>query len=186
MCSRCQVISPPRNISMIGWVDMELSYQWALLGPLKPSSMENSISIYILGFIYTNIKMSKFQSFALTIRPRGGILKDGPLQKALETWLENWDYQLYAYEMEGESRHLHAQIFTNDPKRRSDICRRLERIQAKHDPDWSLASKRVLFSGIKVAYNDKYLDYILKEQNETPEGYIEVLSKSRGSGSNSV
>jgi hypothetical protein len=88
--------------------------------------------------------------------------------------------------MEGESRHLHAQIFTNDPKRRSDICRRLERIQAKHDPDWSTASKRVLFSGIKVAYNDKYLDYILKEQNETPEGYIEVLSKSRGSGSNSV
>lgn len=125
--------------------------------------------------------MSKFQSFALTIRPRGGIPKDGAFQKALETWLENWDYQLYAYEMEGADRHLHAQIFSEDPKRRSDICKRLERIQSKHDPDWSTASKRVLFNGIKVAYNDKYLDYILKDQNETPDGYIEVLSKHGGS-----
>lgn len=130
--------------------------------------------------------MSKFHSFALTIRPRGGIPKDGALQKALEKWLYKWDYQLFAYEMEGESRHLHAQIFSDDPKRRSDICTMLKRIQEKHDPDWSKASKTVLFNGIKVAYNDKFLDYILKDQDETPEGYIEVLPKSGGSDTTSV
>ena len=124
--------------------------------------------------------MSKFQSFAITIRPRGGIPKDSPLQKALEKWLYKFPYQLFAYEMEGDSRHLHAQIFSDDPKRRSDICRMVERIQAKHDPNWSVPAKRVLFGGIKVAYNDKYLEYILKDTDETPARYVEVLPESGG------
>lgn len=115
--------------------------------------------------------MKKFKAFALTIRPRGGIPKDGDLQKALEKWLYKFSYQLFSYEMEGKDRHLHAQIFSDDPKRRSDICKMLERIQAKHDPDWSPASKKVLQQGIKIAYNDKYLDYILKDTDETPEDY---------------
>lgn len=150
---------------------------------LKPLLiLEDNLSIYpwfYIDKIYI-YRMSKFRSFAITIRPKGGIQKDSSLEKALETWLYKWPYQLFSYEMEGVSRHLHAQIFSHDPKRRSDICNMLSRIQAKHDPDWSPASKRVLLNGIKVAYDDNYLLYILKDKDENPDRYIEVLPDQVG------
>jgi len=119
--------------------------------------------------------MSKFKSFAITIRPKHGIPERQDLQVHLERQLHRYKYQLFAYEMEGTDRHLHAQIWTDDPKRRSDIVKQFQRIQSRYDPDWSPAAARVCANGIKVAYNDDFLTYILKDTDDHPDRYREVL-----------
>lgn len=119
--------------------------------------------------------MSKYRSFAITIRPKHGVAKDSPLEQAIERQLYRYKYQLFAYEMEDTDRHLHAQIWSEEPKRRSDIVKQFQRIQSRHDPDWSPAASKVLANGIKVAYNDDFLTYILKDTDDNPDRYREVL-----------
>ena len=104
----------------------------------------------------------KFKSYCITVRPKAGL--HGSYAEAIEKYIRKQKYFVYNYEKEDEARHIHAQIFFDDPVRKSNIQTALKRIAEKHDKDWDPASRKVLVSGVKIAYNDNFMDnYITKD-----------------------
>lgn len=107
---------------------------------------------------------SKYKSYCITVRPKNGL--HGDYAAAVEKYIKKQQYFVYQYEKEDEARHIHAQIFFDDAVRKSNIQTALKRIAEKHDSDWSPASRKVLVSGVKIAYNDNFMDnYITKENS---------------------
>ena len=105
---------------------------------------------------------SKFRSFCITVRPKNGLHVE--YAQAVEKYIRKQKHYVYTYEKEAEARHLHAQIFFEDAVRKSNIQTALKRIAEKHDENWNAASRKVLVSGVKIAYNDNFMDnYITKE-----------------------
>ena len=105
--------------------------------------------------------MSKtaYKSYAITIRPKNGLHNE--LDDSVIAWICKHPCYRYVYEMEGEARHLHAQIWLDKPLQIDSIRTAYYRIAKIHDPDWSPASKRVACQGIKIAYNE-WKDYLNK------------------------
>lgn len=101
-----------------------------------------------------------YKSFAITIRPKNGIPAGGTLQNQLLKKLQKYDYCDMWMEKEDEARHMHCQIWVNNPVAIGTIKTAMVRIQEKHDPDWSEQSKKVLREGIKIAYNDWIDNYV--------------------------
>lgn len=112
-----------------------------------------------------------FRSFAITVRPRDGI-SDTTLA-AYQKWFEKVDYAFVCTEKEGVERHLHAQIWTDSPKAKGDIVKQVERISERTINDWDQAQKKVLRSGIKIAYSDWFLDYLA--ENELKDTLCDTL-----------
>ena len=112
----------------------------------------------------------KFKSFAITVRPTNGL--HGDYAEAVEKYIRKQKYFLYNYEKEAEARHIHAQIFFDEPVRKSSIQTALKRIAEKHDKDYSVAARKVLVSGVKIAYSDNFMDnYITKDGEIAMENY---------------
>ena len=99
-----------------------------------------------------------YRSYALTIRPLHGIADQ--TVEALVSWFNKLDYAVAVIEMDNESRHMHAQIWSNQPKRKGDICKALQRICERTIENWDNAQLKVLRMGVKIAYSDWYLDYL--------------------------
>lgn len=113
---------------------------------------------------------SNFQSYCLTVRPREG-LNSRTLDK-LQKWLLRLDYSVAVLEMEGEARHLHAQIWLNTPKPRGDINKQLQRCLEDTIENFDEAQKKVLRNGTKIAYSDWYLDYLTDNSDKDPPTII--------------
>lgn len=112
----------------------------------------------------------KYKSFCITVRPRGGL--HGEYDEAVVKYIRKQLYYVYNYEKEAEARHIHAQIFFDEPVRKSNVQTALKRIAEKHDKDWSPSSRKVLVSGVKIAYNDNFMDnYITKDGDINLENY---------------
>lgn len=113
---------------------------------------------------------SKFKSYCITVRPKNGL--HGEYASAVEKYIKKQAYYVYNYEKEDEARHIHAQIFFEEAVRKSNIQTALKRIAEKHDNDWSPASRKVLVSGVKIAYNDNFMDnYITKDGEVQMDNY---------------
>lgn len=108
-----------------------------------------------------------YKSFAITMRPKNGISAGGTLENELVKKLKKYDFCSIFMEKENEARHMHAQIWLNKPQAIGTIKTAMVRIQEKHDNDWDEASKKVLRSGIKIAYSDWILDYC--QENDLKE-----------------
>lgn len=108
---------------------------------------------------------TKFKSFCITVRPRNGL--HGEYAEAVEKYVRKQKWFVYNYEKEAEARHIHAQIFFEEAVRKSNIQTALKRIAEKHDKDWSASSRKVLVSGVKIAYNDNFMDNYITKENET-------------------
>jgi len=112
-----------------------------------------------------------YKSFALTIRPREGI-NDQTVQECVK-FAKKFSFSFGALEKtkDIQARHLHIQIWSDDPKRKADIAKQLQRICEKTIDLWDNAQLKVLRSGIKIAYSDWYLDYLVEndEKIETDE-----------------
>lgn len=103
-----------------------------------------------------------FRSYAITIRPKSGV--KGDYDKQMTDYIKKQDYSAYVYEGEDITRHIHAQIWLDKPKRKNDIQKQLCRIAERTDPDWGLAARKVLVGGCKIAYNNSFLDnYMTKD-----------------------
>ena len=112
----------------------------------------------------------KFKAFCITVRPKRGL--HGVYAEAVEKYIRKQAYYVYNYEKEDEARHIHAQIFFEEAVRKSNIQTALKRIAEKHDIDWSPAARKVLVSGVKIAYNDNFIDnYITKDNEVSMENY---------------
>lgn len=109
----------------------------------------------------------EYNSYCFTIRPKGGVQADGPLEQALIKFLKKaYPYYFLCAEKEDECRHLHGQMWRNKSLLKGDFKKALERIQKKHDPDWSGSASKVLAGGIKIAYSKDFIEeYLTKEDN---------------------
>lgn len=125
-----------------------------------------------LGKIYfLRIYYKMYRSYAITVRPRDGI-SDTTISAYLK-WFEKLDYAFVCTEKEGVERHLHAQIWTDQPKAKGDIVKQVERICERTINDWDQAQKKVLRQGVKIGYSDWYLDYLA--ENELKDILCDIL-----------
>lgn len=126
----------------------------------------------------------KYQSFAITVRPRGGVPQNGEYEKRFLKWLSKIDYAVCVAEMSDARRHLHAQIWHNDPRPKSSIAKTIERISAATIPDWDAAQRVVQFGkkgdknhkgGLRIAYNDWYNQYLLHNPDKDEPAQEDIL-----------
>ncbi len=111
-----------------------------------------------------------FRSYCLTIRPRDGITDDTTQQ--ITKWLTKCHHAVAVLEKSEHERHLHAQIWTDTPKARGDICKQVQRICERSIKEWDTAQLKVLRSGVKIAYSDWYLDYLVENDDKEPPNII--------------
>lgn len=109
----------------------------------------------------------KYRSYCITVRPKSGL--HGDYAEAIEKYIRKQKHFVYNYEKEEEARHIHAQLFFEDPVRKSNIQIALKRIAEKHDKDWNPASRKVLVSGVKIAYNDNFMDNYISKDSEVED-----------------
>jgi len=105
-----------------------------------------------------------YRAYAITVRPKNGL--HGAYAEELEKKIKKHSHYVYNYEEENEARHLHGVLFYEEPKRKSDIQKLLKRIAEKHDPNWGPASQKVLSGGVKIAYNDGWMDNYIQKDSE--------------------
>lgn len=105
-----------------------------------------------------------FRSFCLTIRPRDGI-KDNLVNK-ITSWLKKQQYAVAVLEMENEARHLHAQIWSDNERHKNDITKQMKRFCEALIEDWDAAQSKVLRGGVKIAYSDWYLEYLIDNDDK--------------------
>lgn len=111
-----------------------------------------------------------YRSYCLTIRPRDG-LKEPTLDK-LQKWLTRQDYAVAVLEMNDVARHMHAQVWLNQPRARGDVNKQLQRILEATIEDFDRAQLKVLRNGTKIAYSDWYLDYLTENSEKDPATII--------------
>lgn len=106
--------------------------------------------------------MSKFSSYAFTVRPRDGI-SDGDLQK-FTTWAIKRSLHYYIVtEKTGHERHIHAGLIFRKELMRSNVCTLLKQLFK----DWSVEEIRVLFNGVKVMYNNDFINKYMAKGDDT-------------------
>ncbi|WP_445775531.1 hypothetical protein [Shewanella sp.] len=105
--------------------------------------------------------MPGFKSWCVTVRPRQG-LKDDRLDLFLK-WAEKQEGAYGVCEGEGESKHLHLQIFCEE-RFKGDINRAVERIfkRLSYEDD----ELKVLRRGTRIAYNNDWMDCYLQKEEE--------------------
>lgn len=102
----------------------------------------------------------EFRSFAITLRPKMGVKKDGTLEKNVLKWCADQDYAIVCAEKELEERHLHIQIWLDKPRTKGNVKTFFRRQLDKLD-DGSITKHAIC---IKIAYSDWVEDYC--EENE--------------------
>lgn len=104
----------------------------------------------------------KFSTYALTFRPKDGV-DDDQVQK-LTAWIsKRCVYYHIVTEKTGSARHLHAGLFLRTPITRSNIGVLLSRLFA----DLPSNEKRVWLNGIKIMYNEDFIDKYLDKDDDT-------------------
>lgn len=103
--------------------------------------------------------MSQYKSYCITVRPGNGLSVETE-KRILKYLKKNVDYAFASIEKKDEARHMHIQIWYEEPRARGTVCTTFVRICEETIDDWSEAQKRVLRNGIKIAYSDWYLDYL--------------------------
>lgn len=98
-----------------------------------------------------------YQSYAFTIRPKNGQL---PVNDAyiINYVKNNWSFGFIWAEKEDEARHIHAQVWSDEPRFKGNLTSRLKKLQSRYDPDWSPASAKVLAMGVKIAYSAHFTE----------------------------
>ena len=107
------------------------------------------------------------RSFAFTIRPLAGVPPDSELEQSFRKLLNKYPGFLVA-EKTGTERHLHGQMFFENPRTKSDFNRDFPVNKCKkHLADWTPQQERVLKLGTKIAYSDDfYTEYTNKPDSE--------------------
>ena len=115
--------------------------------------------------------MNKSKSFGITIRPKCGVLSNSAFQDKILKACKSADYYQCVSEKEDVERHLHIQLWYNEPKYKGDIKKKFERICAK-EMFWDADHKRHCIK-IKFCYNDWILNYC--EENDIKLDASELL-----------
>lgn len=113
------------------------------------------------------VKPYKSWAITLSLKHIGGIQKHGKIETMFMDYLRKQDYYfLIAEDKEGEHRHLHAQIWLGNGRRKGKIVEPLDRMLLKCLDDYSPACKKCVRGGVKIAYNDDFVESYLKDNEE--------------------
>ena len=108
--------------------------------------------------------MSKYRSYAITISP--SIEVEGKIQKDLTAWINKQPYAFAVIEGgagKEQKRHLHAQVFYEEPREKGSLTKALKRIVLANDAE----AKTHIAVKVKIAYNDDFIDeYMTKDITE--------------------
>lgn len=108
--------------------------------------------------------MNKYKSYAITISP--SIEVEGQIQHDLTKWINKQDYAFAVIEGgagKEQKRHLHAQVFYDEPREKGSLTKALKRIVLKNDAE----AKTHIAVKVKISYNDDFIDeYMTKDITE--------------------
>lgn len=114
--------------------------------------------------------MNKYSSYTITFRPRGGL--SSATQEAIVKWLMKQDYYFAVTELEDDAKHLHAQIWLDEPRARGEVCTALQRIGNRTIENWDKAQVKVMRNGVKIAYSDWHIDYLQECEKKLTEANV--------------
>lgn len=109
--------------------------------------------------------MSSYRSWAFTIRPKAGVEEDSKLETEVLKWCKKQDFHFLCAEGKDECRHLHGQIWLENPREKGQVSTALQRIYERTiEP--TPAEIKVLRSGVKIAYSKNFVEeYLSKEDS---------------------
>lgn len=110
----------------------------------------------------------KYRSFAITFRPKLGIIKGGALEKKLISYFSKFEYASYIFEKEAEARHFHGQLWLPELKTKGDIKKQMLRFGESCIVDWDLAQKKVAIC-VCICYNSWFDNYCLENELKLDE-----------------
>lgn len=102
------------------------------------------------------------RSYAITIRPRGGI-DHGDIAVFVAWCKKKCDYYYIITEKEDDARHIHAGIFLKSKSTKSNLATLLLRLFK----DFSVEEKSVLRNGIKMMYNADFINNYMDKGDDT-------------------
>lgn len=109
------------------------------------------------------------RSFCITINPLLGFQEE--LQAIILSGIEKrlkrgtCTGAFICTEKEGAERHAHIQLWFEKPTRRGNVCTDFTRMCARGVEGWDEAQKRVLRRGVRMAYSDWYLKYLVERDD---------------------
>lgn len=113
--------------------------------------------------------MEKHRSYCFTVRP-GATGQPGLSQETeqrLMVWMKKQPYAVAVIEGEDESRHLHGQVWLEDPGCvRGQINTSLKRICEATIENWTKNNAKVLCQGTRIAYSDWFMSYLDPETRD--------------------
>lgn len=105
----------------------------------------------------------KCSTFALTIRPRNGVTDS--MISTIVNWIKSRClYYLIVTEKLDSARHVHAGIVLKKEVTRSNLCMSLSRLL---NDSLDHEERRVFLSGIKIMYNDDWINNYLNKDDDT-------------------
>jgi len=104
----------------------------------------------------------KFRTYALTVRPRGGIT-DAQIALLEKFVRDKCEYYHMITEKTGFERHVHAALWLDKPVIRSNVVTMMMRLFKDLDHD----EKRVIREGIKIMYNGDWTEKYLNKGDDT-------------------
>lgn len=107
--------------------------------------------------------MNKYRSFTFTLRPLDGAKVS--LDDAVVKWLKKYKGFLCA-EKEGVERHLHGQIFYENPVSRGDLNKQLTNMCERVVENWNSQQNYVMRRGTKISYDDNFIDEYLSKEDK--------------------
>ncbi len=106
-----------------------------------------------------------FRSWAVTVRPLHGV---NQLHiNSYMRWAAKADYSFIATEKEGDERHIHSALYFKKPCNKSQLGTRILSIPCF--ADLSKDEKSVLRQGIKILYNNDFVDNYICDNPEKLE-----------------
>ena len=106
--------------------------------------------------------MSKFKTYAFTLRPQDGI-DDEHIKKMEKFVRKNCEYYHLISEKTGYARHLHAALYLKKESSRSHLSVQFSRLFS----DLSPTERTVMLKGLKVLYNNDWVTNYLDKDDDT-------------------
>jgi len=101
------------------------------------------------------------KSFGITIRPKCGVNEVDEIN--IINYCRKHKHQVIAEKM-GNERHLHIQLWFDEPRRKGHVKQAFERICEKYDW-WDADHKRHCIK-VKLCYNDWIINYCIDNDNK--------------------
>lgn len=99
-----------------------------------------------------------YRSYCFTVRPLQGLSKE--TESLILRWLRKQHKAFATIEGDDEARHMHGQIWLEEPRERGKVNQSLKRICEKSIVDWSAVEAKVLSKGTRIAYSDWFDSYL--------------------------